>query len=180
MLSHLKFQCYYKNRENLSNKSKEVLSKFYESALCAASLLGSIFIKFKSPVAQYARESECYCALLTVKGFNRCAIRLNTLVKCSIQIAMKWYFVSGFTAIWSRQLNPDNPDNGWPITLKQARVGGQSGEPGSCTANGRMPDLLKIAPLLIWRQRAIFFVESKSNPNCPPIELLAALREAPP
>ena len=53
-------------------------------------------------------ESECHCALLTVKGFNRCAIRLNTLVKCSIQIAMKWYFVSGFTAIWSRQLNPDN------------------------------------------------------------------------
>ena len=65
--------------------------------VCA--LLGSIFIKFKSPVAQYAGESECYCALLTVKGFNRCAIRLNTLVKCSIQIAMKWYFVSGFTAI---------------------------------------------------------------------------------
>ena len=62
-------------------------------------LLGSIFIKFKSPVAQYAQESECHCALLTVKGFNRCAIRLNTLVKCSIQIAMKWYFVSGFTAI---------------------------------------------------------------------------------
>ena len=66
--------------------------------VCA--LLGSIFIKFKSPVAQYARnQSAIVPSLLTVKGFNRCAIRLNTLVKCSIQIAMKWYFVSGFTAI---------------------------------------------------------------------------------
>ena len=54
------------------------------------------------------------------------AIRLNTLVKCSIHIAMKWYFVSGFPAIWSRQLNPDNPDNGWPITLKHGRVTSQS------------------------------------------------------
>ena len=54
------------------------------------------------------------------------AIRLNTLVKCSIHIAMKWYFVSGFTAIWSRQLNPDNPDKGWPITLKHGRVTSQS------------------------------------------------------
>ena len=54
------------------------------------------------------------------------AIRLNTLVKCSIHIAMKWYFVSGFTAIWSRQLNPDNPDNGRPITLKHGRVTSQS------------------------------------------------------
>ena len=54
------------------------------------------------------------------------AIRLNTLVKCSIHIAMKWYFVSGFPPIWSRQLNPDNPDNGWPITLKHGRVTSQS------------------------------------------------------
>ena len=148
--------------ETLLNKTQKLVRtmtnmRCVKERVCSL-LLGSIFIKFKSPVAQYARESECHCALLTVKGFNRCAIRLNTLVKCSIQIAMKWYFVSGFTAIWSRQLNPDNPDNGWPITLKHGRVTGQSDGAGTCTANGRIRIYSKLPHRWSGLSKVSFFV----------------------
>lgn len=36
----------------------------------------------------------------TLKGFNRCAIRLNTLVKRAIQAPMKIYFLTRFTRLW--------------------------------------------------------------------------------
>ena len=59
-----------------------------------------IFINFNLPsfsIQPRNRNPSAIVSRLTLKGFNRCAIRLYTLVNVLFKSAWKLYFVSGFT-----------------------------------------------------------------------------------
>ena len=73
------------------------------------SLFGSIFIKFKCEVAQYAAESECYCApLWAVKGFNRSRHQIKHTCKmfhshCHEMVFCEWLSCDMISSVESWQ-----------------------------------------------------------------------------